>query len=65
MHDLHPSGNGGVNFFDGANCPTWYVLRGWDLHPRPPGYEPGELLLLHPAKKDSIKISYFLQISLL
>jgi hypothetical protein len=26
-------------------------LRGRDLHPRPPGYEPGELLLLHPAKK--------------
>ncbi len=26
-----------------------FVLRGRDLHPRPPGYEPGELLLLHPA----------------
>jgi len=24
-------------------------LRGWDLHPRPPGYGPGELLLLYPA----------------
>lgn len=28
-----------------------YLLRGRDLHPRPPGYEPGELLLLHPAMK--------------
>ena len=25
------------------------LLREGDLHPRPPGYEPGELLLLHPA----------------
>ena len=31
------------------------VLRGRDLHPRPPGYEPGELLLLHPAFKSIAK----------
>ena len=29
--------------------PFLILLRGRDLHPRPPGYEPGELLLLHPA----------------
>lgn len=26
-------------------------LRGQDLHLRPPSYEPGELLLLHPASR--------------
>ena len=28
---------------------TDHLLRGQDLHLRPPGYEPDELLLLHPA----------------
>ena len=29
------------------------MLRGRDLHPRPQGYEPCELLLLHPASAQS------------
>ena len=43
----------------------YFVLREWDSHPRPPGYEPGELLLLHPAQvlynkfADQRKFCYF------
>ncbi len=37
------------NTKSGESRTLYFLLRGRDLHPRPPGYEPGELLLLHPA----------------
>ncbi len=31
--------------------------RGWDLNPRPPGYEPDELTgLLYPASREGLRL---------
>ncbi len=37
-----------------------FLVAGGELHPRPPGYEPGELLLLHPAAM--INLAFFLYV---